>query len=107
MTRNEFIMLMKVHAHLIGCGPLENYRGKLTVRKRLAMVTGVAPAIAQEAIRLYSAGEEPKEKAVVRQKKTLDPELAGKIREIVVNANKSGVPMHSKLLKAELAKQGR
>ena len=37
-TRNDFIMLMKVHAHLIGCGPLENYRSKLTIRKRLAMV---------------------------------------------------------------------
>lgn len=95
---------MNVHAHLSGRGRLENDRTRLNSRKRLALVTGVAPKVAQEAIRLYNAGETPVEKKVGRPKKSVDPILASKIRELVIHGNKTGVPMHSKLLVAELAK---
>ena len=105
-TPNEYVLLMNVHAHLSGRGPLENERKRLNSRKRLALVTGVAPKVAQEAIRLYNAGETPREKKVGRPKETVDPMMASIIRELVINANKTGVPMYSKMLVAELAKLG-
>ena len=104
-TSNEFLLMMHVHEYLIRAGPWAAERRKLNARKRLAWVTGVSEKVAQEAIRMYKTGEVPCEAAVGRPKRELDPELARKIRELVLNGNKNGVPMHSKLLVAELAKQ--
>lgn len=97
---------MRVHEFLVGGGPLQEERRKLKPRKRLALLLGIAENVAQEAIRLYNAGETPRESVVGRPKSEIPPELAARIREIVLHSNLSGMPMHSKLLAAELAKEG-
>ena len=57
-------MVMHVHAHLISVGSLATKRRKLIARKCLARLTDVEEKVAQEAIRLYNAGESLIEKVV-------------------------------------------
>lgn len=74
--------------------------------KCLALVPRVNSKVAHEAIWLFNTVEIPTEKQLGRPKTTIDPTLASKICELVVNGNKTSIPMHSKPLKSELEKLG-
>lgn len=105
-TPGEYFIYKRVHEHLQGSGPLYTERRKLNSRKRLALLCGISEKVAQEAIRLYNAGEIPVASVVGRPKSQIDPEVAQQVREIILASNMGGTPMNSALLVVELAKLG-
>jgi len=101
-TRNEYHILINVHHHLSGIGPLHTNRAKLTPRQCLALVTGVGVPLAQKAIRLAIRQEEPKQMTIGRPKLVIDADLGAAIRTFILENNKSGIPVTSALILKEL-----
>ena len=94
------------HAHLIGSRPMGTEQRKLTAIRFLALIIDISEKVAQEAIHLYNVGEMLVPKVVGWPVHTIEPEVAYKLQELVLNGNKNGMSIHSKLLVAELTNQG-
>jgi hypothetical protein len=109
LTENEKLMIVNIHRYFSDPTPIDKQHQKLTLRKRVAMVTGIAESTVGVVMSDWNERNDGKfssHKILGRPKSQPDENIATLLRTKIIDANKTAEQLAIPVLQAFLSENG-